>query len=454
MKEVQLGPQPGPQTAFLTTLADIAIYGGAAGGGKSYALLLEALRHYDNGKFGAVIFRRNSTQVRNQGGLWQESLNVYTLFGGHPREAYLEWKFPSGMRVKFAHLEHDKTVHDYQGSQIAMIGYDELTHFTAHQFFYLMSRNRSISGVPGYIRATCNPDCDSWVRDLIDWWIDKDGYPVPERAGALRWFIRKDDALMWSDTKEELMALYGDQHIPKSLTFISALITDNKVLMAKDPAYISNLHSLSRVDRMRLLGGNWNVRESAGMMFQTQWFRIVDQIPGGWHSAIRFWDRAATKPNDANKDPDWTRGLLLYRYPNNTFLIADLKSTRDTPGQVEGLIKNVASYDSSRIRIMSQQDPGSAGVAEAEHFKRMLAGYDVRTVVLSKDKITRAKPVSAQCEAGNIMVLRAPWNEELFTELENFPVGTHDDIVDTFSGAFNELCVGNSIMDVYHLMQV
>jgi predicted phage terminase large subunit-like protein len=102
---------------------------------------------------------------------------------------------------------------------------------------------------------------------------------------------------------------------------------------------------------------------------------------------------------------------------------------------------------------MSQQDPGSAGVAEAMNFTRMLAGFDVRTVVISKDKITRAKPVSAQAEAGNISVLRAPWNEEFFQELENFPSkDSHDDICDTLSGAYNELCQGNSIMDVFHLM--
>src|SRR5262249_55618941 len=117
---VNIGPQPGPQTQFLTTNADIAIFGGAAGGGKTYALLLEILRHIDNPNFGAVIFRRNSTQVRNQGGLWHESLGLYSRFGAHPREAFLEWRFPSGMRVKFAHLEHQKTVYEWQGAQVPL----------------------------------------------------------------------------------------------------------------------------------------------------------------------------------------------------------------------------------------------------------------------------------------------------------------------------------------------
>ena len=426
---IAIGPQPGPQTTFLSTLADVAIYGGGAGSGKSYALLLEPLRHHNNSRFGGVIFRRSSVQVRNQGGLWHESLGLYTQFAAHPRESFLEWRFPSGMKIKFAHLEHDKTVYDWQGSQIAFLAFDELTHFSSHQFFYMLSRNRSASGVAGYVRATTNPDCDSWVRDFVDWWIDKEtGYPIKERSGVVRWFIRRDDLLIWADSRQELIDTHGADELPKSVTFISALITDNPIMMAKDPSYMANLKALSRVERLRLLGGNWNVRECAGLIFQREWFEIIDVIPGGWTSAVRFWDRAATKPNEVNKDPDWTRGLLLYRYPNNLFVIADLRSMRDTPGQVETLIKNVASHDSTSVRVMSQQDPGSAGVAEAINFKRMLAGFDVRTMLTSKDKITRAKPVSAQAEAGNIKVLRAIWNEELFNELENFPDGKHDDI--------------------------
>ena len=96
---------------------------------------------------------------------------------------------------------------------------------------------------------------------------------------------------------------------------------------------------------------------------------------------------------------------------------------------------------------MSQVDPGSAGKSEAEHFTRMLIGFNVKTSYISKNKEVRARPVSAQVEAGNIAVLRAPWNEEFFRELENFPDGAHDDIVDALSGAFNELSGNFSILD-------
>ena len=121
---------------------------------------------------------------------------------------------------------------------------------------------------------------------------------------------------------------------------------------------------------------------------------------------------------------------------------------RDTPMNVERFIKNTASQDGYSVSIISQQDPGSAGVSEAEHFVKLLQGYDVRTIVISKDKETRARPVSAQCERGNILILRSLWNDEFFKELENFPEGVHDDIVDTLSGSFNYLSQGHSLLDV------
>lgn len=443
-----ISPQAGPQEMFLASTADVAIYGGAAGGGKSYALLLEPLRHYHNPKFSAVIFRRNSTQVRNTGGLWHESMAMYHQLNGHPREAFLEWIFPSGAKVKFAHLELERTIYDWQGSQIALLCFDELTHFSETQFCYMLSRNRSVSGVPGYVRATCNPDASSWVRTWIDWYIDDKGYAIPERSGVLRWFIRKDDQIIWGDSRQELLDIYGATELPKSFTFIPSRLADNKILMEKDPSYLSNLQALSKVDRERLLYGNWNIKPSAGNFFNRAWFEFWDEVPHGYNKAVRYWDRAATKPSEKNRDPDWTRGLKLLRYPNGTWLIADLASIRDTPLAVETLIRNTASQDGSKVIVVGEQDPGSAGVADANAFTRLLNGYIVKIRKPTTDKQTRAKPVAAQCEANNIKILRAQWNEELLRELENFPDESyHDDIVDTLSGAYNELVTSYSMFD-------
>ena len=443
-----IGPQPGPQTAFLETEADIAIFGGSAGSGKSWSLLLDTLRHWENPQFGAVIFRRSTTQVRNEGGLWDQSMALYGPLGAKPRESVLEWVFPAGGRVKFAHLEHEKTRFDWQGSQIPVIGFDEICHFTAEQFWYMFSRNRSTSGIKPYIRATCNPDPDSFVRKLIDWWIGPDGFPIPERSGVLRWFIRVNGEIIWGDSPEELIEKYGKKQKPKSLTFIPAKLSDNQILMREDPGYEANLMAMSLVDRERLLHGNWNIRASSGLMFRREWFPLIDAIPAGWVSVIRFWDRAATEPNATNPDPDWTRGLKLYKYPDGTWVVADLKSERANPGRIMELIKNVASHDGVGVRIMAQQDPGSAGVEEMQRFTRELNGYPVIARTIRASKENRAHAVSAQCLAGNVKVLKADWNDELFTELEAFPnPSAHDDICDCLSGGDNELLGEITVFD-------
>lgn len=263
-------PQPGPQERFLASSADIAIYGGSAGAGKSFALLLEPLRHIANPDFGATIFRRTTPQITNEGALWDESVKLY---GGLAEQKLgdLSWRFPAGSSVGFAHLEHDKTVLNYQGSQIPYLGFDEITHFTAAQFWYMLSRNRSMCGVRPYVRATCNPDPDSFVAELIAWWIDDNGFPIPERSGVLRWFIRMGDKLIWGDKPEDLASYlnpYDGKPIPpKSLTFISAKLSDNPALLAADPGYVANLMALPAVEQARLMGGNWKIRNTKALVF-------------------------------------------------------------------------------------------------------------------------------------------------------------------------------------------
>jgi Terminase large subunit, T4likevirus-type, N-terminal len=101
---VRIAPQPGPQSLFLSTPADIAIYGGAAGGGKTFAELIEPLRHVSNKDFGAVIFRRTTPQITNEGALWDESTKLYPLLDAKPNQGVLYWTFPSGATVSFKHL--------------------------------------------------------------------------------------------------------------------------------------------------------------------------------------------------------------------------------------------------------------------------------------------------------------------------------------------------------------
>ena len=436
-QEDGLAPQKGPQTAFLECNADIAIYGGAAGAGKTFAVLMEPIYHLHVPHFGAVIFRRNYTMVRNQGGLWDTSMQIYAnpTLKGVPKETTLEWDFPNKTAVKFAHLQYESDVLSWQGAQIPLIIFDELTHFSRSQFFYMLSRNRSTCGVKPYIRATTNPDSESWVRKFIDWWIDPEtGLAIPERSGKSRYFIQLNDELIWGDKRAELLEKYPGC-LPKSFTFISASIFDNKKLLDADPGYLANLHALPRVERERLLNGNWNIKPSAGLYFQKGYFEIVQAVPAN-RNAIRYWDRAATKKTESN-DPDYTVGIKLEKDHNNIIYVTDMIRVQDSPLGVQTIIKNTAIRDGVSVKIGIEEDPGQAGVADADYLTRMLQGFNVKRNRVMKDKVTRALPVSAQSEAGNIKVLAGKWNEDFFKELENFPEGNHDDIIDALSGAFN-----------------
>lgn len=447
--DVGIVPQPGPQAMFLATKADIAIYGGAAGGGKSWALLAEPLRHIGNPAFGGVIFRRTTVQVRNEGGLWDESMLLYPQIGGRPKSATLEWRFPSGAALSFAHLEHDSTVLNYQGAQIAFIGFDELTHFTERQFWYLLSRNRSTSGVKPYVRATTNPDADSWVAKLIAWWIDPaTGFARPEGAGVLRWFVRVGGKLVWADSAEALTALHPTSR-PKSLTFVPASLADNAVLEAADPHYRANLEALPSVERERLLRGNWKVRAVARALFRREWFPVVDAVPAGGR-VVRAWDLAATEKKAIGDDPDWTACVRVRRVPDagdaraGTFYVEVAHRLRGTPAAVEAAILNTSAQDGVEVLVRLPQDPGQAGKAQAATYIRKLAGHAVSAVAPSGDKVSRAGPASAQAEAGNIRLLRGGWNDEFLDELEAFPGGRHDDWVDALADAINELALGTS----------
>ncbi len=310
-------PQPGPQEMFLATDADIAIYGGAAFGGKTWALLLGNLRHIDNPDFGAVIFRRASPQITNEGGLWDEAGTLYPLAGGVPRVGSLEWVFPSGAKVGMRHLVHEKTKYDWQGSQIPSLAFDELTHFSESQFWYLLSRNRSGCGVRPYVRAGTNPDAGSWVKRFLAPWVDR-RYPDPATSGEVRWMLRVNGVIVWARSRAALVAEHGPESRPKSVTFVRSSIYDNAIGMARDPDYLGNLQAQTPVERARLLGGDWDVC-AEGLVYPDLGAWVVERedwpaaiagrhyggIDYGWHNP--FGALAATLDGDDVLWVGWER---------------------------------------------------------------------------------------------------------------------------------------------------
>jgi predicted phage terminase large subunit-like protein len=453
-------PQPGPQEQFLSSPADIVIYGGSAGGGKTFAALMEPLRHVTrNPGFFSVYFRRQTTQIKNPGGLWDTSMQMYPAAGGTPISHVLEWKWPKGGKIKMAHIEHEKDMLSWQGSQIPLIIFDELTHFLETQFWYLLSRNRDGQGcgVRPYVRATTNPDADSWVRKFIDWWIGGDGYAIPERSGKIRWMCRVSDEVHWANSEEELIERFGDDCEPLSVTFILSRLKDNAILNKNDPKYKATLKAMTRVQRERLLGdeekgGNWNIRPASGMYFKRHEVDIIDRCPTDVVRWVRAWDLAATEPSETNPDPDGTAGVLMGIRPAGTvprFIVAHCISEKWRADKVRKLVKRTAAADTDNVKIRMNQDPGQAGKEQAESYVRDLAGYKVTAIRESGDKITRAEPFSAQWQAGNVAVLRGAWNDHYFNILEAFGGdNVHDDEVDASSSAFNDLQRKPSIYEV------
>ncbi|MCG1054680.1 phage terminase large subunit [Mycetohabitans sp. B5] len=161
----------------------------------------------------------------------------------------------------------------------------------------------------------------------------------------------------------------------------------------------------------------------------------IDALPVGTIKWVRGWDLAATI------DGDYTAGAKLGKLEDGRFVIADVVRLRCGPDERDAALTNTAARDGKSVRISLPQDPGQAGKTQALYLTRKLAGYAVTTSPESGDKATRAEPLAAQINVGNVLMLRGPWNDALLNEMRLFPNGTHDDQVDACSRAFAEIMV-------------
>lgn len=418
-------------------------------------------------------------------------MSLLPMAGARPKKTPKpQFIFPSGAKVMFDHLERYSDCLSYQGSQIPLIMFDELTHFDEDVFWYMLSRNRSDSGVSGYIRASTNPDPDSWLRKFIDWWIGKDGYAIPERSGKIRWFIRVSGEVIWGDSKMEMLRYqidepsgiverydamnqfpiegvpgtmyydrerrvysawkggeYKDLISPKSVTFIASSLSDNAILMRNDPSYLANLQSLPLVEQERLLGGNWNIRPAAGLYFPRSALpTLLNDVPNDVTRWVRGWDLAATD-TDEGGDPAYTASVLLGKRRDGSYVIADATNHRLKAEKVREMVKQCAVSDKAkykRVKIRMSIDPGQAGKEQSQSYIKMLAGFTVSAVRESGTKEARAEPFAAQWQAGNVCVVAGPWTETLLGQYEAFPESKFKDLVDAGSNAFNELELMNT----------
>jgi len=226
-------PNEGPQTDFLAAGEKDVLYGGAAGGGKSFAMLIDPLRYCHFSEHRALILRRSMPELRE---LIDKSRELYPIAfkGAKFKEVEKLWQFPSGAKIEFGFLERDADVYRYQGQAYSWIGFDEITHLpTEFGWNYLASRLR-----------TTNPEIKTYLRCTAN----------PGGVGA-HWVKKR-----YVEPSEYNTSFQGHDGLTRK--FIPALLQDNPHL-AEDGEYERMLQSLPAIQRKQLLEGNWDISEGA-----------------------------------------------------------------------------------------------------------------------------------------------------------------------------------------------
>ncbi|MGH9200121.1 MAG: phage terminase large subunit [Vicinamibacterales bacterium] len=378
------------QSRFLELGCLEAFYGGAAGGGKSDALLMAALQYVEVPHYAAIIFRKTFSDLALDGALMDRALDWMGGTSASWNGGRHVWTFPSGATLSFGYLEAERHKYRYRSAEFQYIAFDELTQFTETQYRYLFSRLRKQEGmsVPLRMRSASNPG------DIGHVWVKKR-------------FIT---------------------NAAPGVVFVPARLSDNPHLNQEE--YTKSLMNLDPIERERLLRGDWDVT-IMGNKFAREWFRTTTVLPKDLER-VRWWDLSAG-------GHDRTAGVLLGRSPEGLYYVIDVKLGEWTPREVERKMLETASHDGKEVPVWTAQDPGQAGVAQVDHLHRVLEAYDFHSRRESGDKGVRANPVASQAEAGNVLLREGSWNENFIDELALFPHGQYDDQVDALSGAYNTL---------------
>lgn len=351
--------------------------------------------------------------------------------------------------------------------EFTFIGVDEACQFEWEQLEYMMSRLRSESKYMSRMVMSCNPDPDHEIRNMIAWYLDQDGYPIPERDGVIRWYIRRDGLYIWGDTKEELMKKYGSDVNPISFSFISSTIYDNPPMLKNNPEYLAQLEGLNEVDKARLLHGNWNVRPEGANYFKRSYLKNVEKEPLNC-TYVRAYDKAITERTRDDKTPDFTASIKIAKDQEGLYyligdwceeFIDDGEFSTETQGRFckkagarDKIIQKQAEHDGDDVRIIFSVDPGQAGISEFTTSSRslMLEGYlvDKDPMPTNKSKLIRFSPFANLAENGHVFIVKNTFDaltyEALMKELESFngersTSSRKDDWADAIASGINYL---------------
>lgn len=378
-------------------------YGGAAGGGKSAALLMGGLQYVQTPGYHGLILRKTFADLSLPDALIPLSHQWLHPTDAKWNEQRHQWTFPSSATLTFGYCETPNDIYRYQGPAFAYVGWDELTQFLETPYRYLFSRLRRRKGlpVPLRVRSGFNPGGigHDWVKQ--------------------RFILEESPDRM----------------------FVDARLEDNPYLDRE--AYEESLNRLDPVTRAQLRHGDWNVRPE-GNLFKRAWFegKYLDDVPK-LRRRVRYWDLAATEENGSN-DPDYTAGVLMALDDSGGFVVLDVQEFRATPKDVQDRVSSSADRDGRGVEVHIEQEPGASGKTIIDHYRRtVLPGFAVYGVKSTGDKTTRVKPFSAASENGLVRILRGNWVGRFLDNLVSFGMpGAHDDVADAAAGAHRALTKG------------
>jgi predicted phage terminase large subunit-like protein len=418
------------QQAFLLVDALEVFYGGAAGGGKSDALLMSALQYVDVPGYAAIIFRRTYTDL-DRSREWLGGTDARFVGQTHT------WHFPAGSSLSFGFMATEADKYRYKSAEFQSVGFDEGTQFSEGQYRYLFSRLRRPSGltdsdplarVPLRMRMASNPGDrgHAWVKARF---IPRYRISTGDHVGLV-------EAERLRREGEEVETIYPLDEDGKRRIFIRALLSDNPHLDIV--GYRANLRRLDPLEAARLEAGDWDATEG-GRMFPREKATILPDEPSSVRRWIRSWDFAATDEKERD-DPDYTSGAKIGVDDQGRIIVADVIRTRLGPDGVEKLVVATAELDGKKTSIRIEQEPGSSGKAVAlRYVRQLLRGFDVKAVLSTGPKPVRAINFAAQWQAGNVYLVRGAWNAPYLDEMDAFPTiaeGVHDDQVDASVGGF------------------
>ena len=437
------------QAAFLMFDCQEAFYGGAGGDGKSDALLMAALQYADVPGYNALIIRRNITDLAMPNALMDRA---HAWLGrrndAHWDESKKRWSFASGATLSFGHLEGARDGDRYASAEFHFVAFDELTQFSEKQYLDLFAQPRAPACprckfekqyrthrdmVHRQHTTTCLV-CVDLARQQLSAARDSFSH-LPEAHIPCACARRRTPAT--SVTIGSSADLSRGSELPSATACLCRRASTTTHISSANSTYRSLLN-LDPVTRARILKGDWEARSMRGVI-KREWFEIVDALPADL-AMIRYWDTAFQK----KRTSDYTVGVKYGIGRNGIGFIVHVARTKASPHEVERFIANAASQDSRNIRVVLQQEPGSGSALWIDSMRRgALLGYPVYADQVKGTKFERSQPFRAAAEAGNIRLLRGPWNEAFLEECEQFSPDeheyAHDDQIDASCGAFNYL---------------